>query len=155
MIIGYTSQLNGVSERKNKIVMEMAKSMLFEKGLLRSFWGEAINTTIYLINRCPTKALNNQTLFEAWSSRKPLMNHLKVFRCVCYAQILKEKRYKLEETSVRYIFLGYSSMSKGYRLYNLKTKKVLISRDVLFDEKAEGKIEGDGDLTCGLKQKSV
>jgi hypothetical protein len=74
---------------------------------------------------------------------------------VCYAQILKEKRYKLEETSVRYIFLGYSSMSKGYRLYNLKTKKVLISRDVLFDEKAEGKIEGDGDLTCGLKQKSV
>jgi len=148
LIIGYTSQLNGVSERKNKIVMEMAKSMLFEKGLLRSFWAEAINTTIYLINRCPTKALNNQTPFEAWSSRKPSMNHLKVFRCVCYAQILKEKRYKLEETSVRYIFLGY-------RLYNLKTKKVLVSRDVLFDEKAKGKIEGDGDLTCGLKKKSV
>jgi hypothetical protein len=47
VIIGYTSQLNGVSERKNKIVMKMAKSMLFEKGLLRSFWAEAINTTIY------------------------------------------------------------------------------------------------------------
>jgi hypothetical protein len=46
-------------------------------------------------------------------------------------------------------------MSKGYILYNLKTKKVLVSRDVLFDEKAEGKIKGDGDLTCGLKQKSV
>lgn len=101
--------------------MEMAKSMLFEKGLPRSFWAEAINTTIYLINRCPTKALNNQTPFETWSLRKPSMNHLKVFRCVCYAQIPKEKRYKLEETSVKYIFLGYSSMSKGYIIWKLKT----------------------------------
>lgn len=121
--------------------MEMAKSMLFEKGLLRSFWAEAINTTIYLINRCPTKALNNQTLFEAWSSRKPLMNHLKVFRCVCYAQILKEKRYKLEETSVRYIFLGYSSMSKGYRLYNLKTKKFLSAEMCCLMKKQKEKLK--------------
>ena len=63
------------------------------------------------------------------------MNHLKVFGCVCYAQVSKEIRYKIKETSVRYIFLGYSSMSKGYKLYNLKTKKVIVNKDALFDEK--------------------
>ena len=55
--VGYTPQQNGVSERNNQTVMEMAKSMLFEKGLQRSFWAEAIHTTVYLLNRCPTKAV--------------------------------------------------------------------------------------------------
>ena len=55
--VSYTPQQNGVSERNNQTVMEMAKSMLFEKGLQRSFWAEAIHTTVYLLNRCPTKAV--------------------------------------------------------------------------------------------------
>lgn len=64
------------------------------------------------------------------------MRHLKVFGCICYSQVPKEKRYKLDETSERCIFTGYSSQSNGYRLYNLKINKIVISRDVLFDEKA-------------------
>lgn len=91
---------------------------------------------MYLLNRCPTRAIWNKTLFEAWSGRKPSVNDLKIFGCVCYAQVPKEKRTKLEETSEKCIFIGYSSMSKGYRLYNLKTMKVIISRDVVFHEKA-------------------
>ena len=58
---------------------------------------------------------------------EPSMNHLKVFGCVCYAQVPKENRSKVEETSEECIFIGYSSMSKGYKLYNLKTMKVIIS----------------------------
>ncbi|TXG70553.1 hypothetical protein EZV62_005488 [Acer yangbiense] len=65
---------------------------------------------------------------------KPSVKHLRVFGCVCYAQVLKEKRYKLDETSEKCIFVGYSSQSKGYKLYSLKSKKVIISRDVLFDK---------------------
>ena len=75
------------------------------------------------------------TPFEAWSGKKPSVNNLKFFGCVCYAQVSIEKRTKLEEASERCIFIGYSSVSKGYRLYNLKTKKMIISRDV-FHEKA-------------------
>jgi hypothetical protein len=60
-----------------------------------------------------------------------------VFGSLAYAQISKEKIYKLDETSEKYIFVGYSLMSKGYKLYNLKTKKVIISRYVMFDEKAK------------------
>jgi hypothetical protein len=137
LTVSYTPQQNGVSERKNQTVMEMAKSMLHEKGLPKAFWAEAVYTVVYLMNRCPTKAVWDKTPFEAWSGRKPSIKHLKVFGCICYVQIPKEKRYKLDETSEKCIFVGYSSMSKGYRLYNLKTNKVIISRDVLFDEKAK------------------
>ena len=115
----------------------MAKSILHEKGLPKAFWAEAVYTTVYLMNRCLTKVVWDKTPFEAWSGRKPSIKHLKVFDCICYVQIPKEKRYKLDETIEKYIFVGYSLMSKGYMLYNLKTNKVIISRDVLFDEKAK------------------
>jgi hypothetical protein len=137
LIISYTPQQNGVSERKNQIVMEMAKSMLHEKGLPKTLWAEVVYTAVYLMNRCPTKAVWGKTPFEAWSGRKPSIKHLRVFGCICYAQIPKEKRYKLDETSEKCIFVGYSSISKGYRLYNLKTNKIIINQDVLFDEKAK------------------
>lgn len=133
--VGYTPQQNGVAERKNISIEEMAKSMLYEKGLPKSFWGEAVYTAVYLLNRCPTKPLENKTPFEAWSGRKPSLNHLKVFGCVCYAHVPKETRHKLDEVSEKCIFVGYSSKSKGYRLYNLQKNKVIISRDVLLDEK--------------------
>ena len=71
--------------------MEMAQSILHEKKLPKNFWAEAVYTGVYLINRCPTKVVWNQTPIEAWNGRKPSVNHLKVFGCVCYAQIPKKK----------------------------------------------------------------
>lgn len=150
LTVGYIPQQNGVSERKNQTVMEMAKSMLLEKGLPKTFWPEAVNTAVYLMNRCPTKAVWKKTPFEAWSGRTPSVNQLKFFGCVCYAQIPKQKRTKLEETSEKCVFIGYSSMSKGYRLYNLKTNKVIISRDVVFDENTSWNWEEDK-----MKEKTV
>ncbi|KAL0358315.1 UNVERIFIED_CONTAM: putative mitochondrial protein [Sesamum angustifolium] len=93
--VSYNPQQNGVSERKNRTVMEMARSMLQEKHLPKAFWAEAVYTAVYLLNR-----------------------------------------HKLEEKTEKGIFLGYSTQSKGYRIYNLKTKKLIISRDVDFDEDA-------------------
>uniref|UniRef100_A0A5B7B4M6 Retrovirus-related Pol polyprotein from transposon TNT 1-94 n=1 Tax=Davidia involucrata TaxID=16924 RepID=A0A5B7B4M6_DAVIN len=160
LTVGYTPQQNGVSERKNQTVMEMAKSILHEKGLPKSFWAEAVYTAVYLINRSPTKAVWNQTPIEAWSGRKPSIRHLKVFGCVCYAQIPKEKRSKLDETSEICIFVGYSSKSKGYRLYSLKSNKVIISRDVLFAENAkwnweENKVDKRAVITELVEEKSA
>lgn len=103
LTVGYTPQQNGVSKRKNQTVMEMVKSMVHERGLPKSFWVEAVYAAVYLINRCPTKAVWNQTPIEAWSGRKPSMRHLKIFGCVCYAQIPKEKRQKLDEISEMHI----------------------------------------------------
>ena len=63
----------------------MAKCMLLEKGIPFEFWAEVVNTAVYIFNRCPTKALNKKTHFEAYSGRKPGVKHLRVFGSLCYA----------------------------------------------------------------------
>ena len=85
--VGYAPQQNGVSERKNRTVMEMARTMLKEKGLPKTFWAEAVYTVVYLLNRLPTKAVQNKTPIEAWSGQKPSAKHLRVFDSICYAHI--------------------------------------------------------------------
>ncbi|KAI5328948.1 hypothetical protein L3X38_028345 [Prunus dulcis] len=95
---------------------------------------EAVNTSVYILNRCPTKALSKKTPFEAYGGRKPGIKHLKVFGSLCYAHVPKQQRQKLDLASKRCIFLGYGSCEKGYMLYNIETKKVIISRDVIFSE---------------------
>ena len=97
LTIAYTPQQNGVVERKNQTIMEMAKAMLYEKGLPKFFWTKVVNTTVYLLNRCPTKALLNKTLIEAWSGRKPSVRHFKVFGCLCYSEVPKERRSKMKQ----------------------------------------------------------
>ena len=62
------------------------------------------------------------------------MKYLKVSGCVWYVQVPKDKRHKLDETSKKCIFVGYNTMSKGYRLYSLRSCKVIISKEVIFDE---------------------
>ncbi|XP_073153344.1 uncharacterized protein [Henckelia pumila] len=72
----YTPQQNGVAERKNRIIVEMARSMLKAKGLPNTFWAEAVNTVVYILNKSPTKANPSKTSYEAWHKRKPEIKHL-------------------------------------------------------------------------------
>lgn len=130
----YTPQHNGVAERKNRTIMEMARSMLQTKNLPNIFWGEAVATTIYILNRSPTKEVPNLTPKEAWSGHKPSVAHLRVFGCLAYVHIPVQKRKKLDAKSQLCIFVGYSTPTKGYRFYNPETKQWIVSQDVIFDE---------------------
>ncbi|KAA3485266.1 pleiotropic drug resistance protein 3-like [Gossypium australe] len=122
----YTPKQNRVCERKNRIVLDMARCLLFESKLPSKFWAEAVNTSIYLLNKLPTYA---------------------VFSCACYALIPAEKRTKLERRVVPRIFVSYSSTKKGYRVFDPSTKKILVSRDVRFDEEKVWSWNGeDADL---------
>ena len=134
LTVSHTPQQNGVAERKNRTIVEMAKSMLHDKKMPQEYWGEAVNTAVYLMNRHPTVAVQGKTPFEAWSGRKPSVNHLRVFGSICYAHIPKKLRSKLDETSEKCVFMGYSSQTKGYRLYNLQKQKMIVCKDVLFSE---------------------
>jgi len=109
LTVAYTPQQNGVSERKNRTVMEMARSMLKEKGMSNTFWVKAVYTAVYILNKCPTKAVKDKTPIEAWSGRKPSAKHLRVFGSICYIHVLDQRRHKLEDKTIRGIFLGYST----------------------------------------------
>ena len=106
-MIPYTPQQNDVAERKNRTIMEMARYML---GNLPNFlWGEVVSIAIYILNRCPTKAVQGKTPFEAWSGRKPNISHLRVFGCEAFSYIVFEKRKKLDQRVEKCIFVGYDS----------------------------------------------
>ena len=130
----YTPHQNGVAERKNRTVMNMARCMLAAKKMPKSFWTEAVNWTFYLLNRCPTFAVKNITPQEAWSGVKPSVDHFRVWGCVAHVHVPDAKRGKLDNKSFPCIFLGVSEESKGYRLFDPKTRRIVVSKDVIFEE---------------------
>ncbi|KAL0449216.1 UNVERIFIED_CONTAM: Retrovirus-related Pol polyprotein from transposon TNT 1-94 [Sesamum latifolium] len=107
-----TLQQNGVAERKNRTIFEMARTVINEKGLPKTFWAVAVDIAVDILNRCPTKSVRNKTPYEAWTELKPSVSHFKVFGCICYAHIPAEKRTKFDEKSEKCIFIGYSSDTK-------------------------------------------
>eukprot|EP00253_Pinus_taeda_P029009 PITA_29009 len=119
----YTPQQNGVAERKNRTIMDMARSMLKAKNFPNDYWAEAVNCAAYILNRCPTKAVMNRVPEEAWSGRKQGVTHMRVFGCVAYAHIPDQLRRKLDSKGEKCLFIGYSEESKAYRLYIPSTKK--------------------------------
>ena len=134
----YTPQQNGVVERKNRTIMDMARCMMHEKGLPKSFWVEAANTAVFLLNRLPTKVVQGKTPFEVWYGHKPFVQNLKVFGCIWFTYVPKVKRDKLDKKAEVGIFIGYSTTSKAYIVFQPQTGKILIGRDVHFAEDNNG-----------------
>ncbi|KAK2442749.1 putative mitochondrial protein [Trifolium repens] len=130
----YTPQQNGVAERKNRTIMNMVRSMLSGKGIPKEFWPEAVNWSVYVQNRSPTVAVKNMTPEEAWSGFKPAVHFFKVFGCIGYVHVSDAQRKKLDNKSVKCILLGISEESKAYKLYDPVSRKVIVSRDVVFAE---------------------
>ena len=133
LTIPYNPELNGVSERMNRTLEDKARTMLLESNLDKKFWGEAILTANYLTNRSPTRALmENKTPFEMWFGRKPNLANLVIFGSLAFAHVPKEKRRKLDPRSSKCVFVGYAS--NGYRLWNPVSRKIILARNVIFDD---------------------
>lgn len=127
----YTPQQNGVAERKNRTLIEMARCMLIESGMAKTFWGEAVIMANYIQNRLPWKNVE-KTPYEIWFGTKPSIQHFKKFGSKCFVFVPDEKRRKLDAKAVEAIMVGYDLSSKAYRCYVPSTGKVVISRDVRF-----------------------
>jgi hypothetical protein len=111
----------------------MARALLKQRGMPTVFWGEAVVTTVYILNRSPTKALHGKTLYEARHGRKPTISHLRVFGCLAFAKELGHIG-KLDDKSTPGVFIGYAEGSKAYRILDLGTQRVRTTHDVVFDE---------------------
>ena len=108
--------------------------MMAAKHLSNEYWVEAVTIVVYIMNRCPTKSVNNKFPQEAWTCMNHSVSNLKVFGCVAYAHLLDELRRKLDKKGHKCISGGYLEDTKAYKLYDPVARKVIISGDVQFVE---------------------
>ena len=115
-----TPEQNGVAERMNRTIVEMARCMLAEAKLARKFWAEAVSTAVYLRNRSPTSAVKGMTPYESLTGEKPAVSNLRVFGCLAYAHIPKDERQKFDPKAKTCVLLGYGETTQAYRLYDVE-----------------------------------
>ena len=120
-----TPQWNGVSERRNRNLLDMVRSMMSHADLPLSFWGAAIISAIYVLNRTPSKSVQ-KTPHEMWTGKVPKMSFLKIWDCEAYVKVLMSG--KLEPKAERLIFVGYPKETRGYYFYNQSENKVIVAR---------------------------
>ncbi|GJT04270.1 zinc finger, CCHC-type containing protein [Tanacetum coccineum] len=133
----YTPQQNGVSERKNRTLKEMVNSMLCYSGLSDGFWGEAMLTACYLLNRVPNKR-NKVTPYELWHKKVPKLSYLRVWGCRAVVRLTDPKINNIGQRGIDCVFIGYPENSKCYRFYVIEPNdyvsvhSVIDSRDADF-----------------------
>ena len=130
----YSPQQNGVVERRNRTLLEMTRSLLKHMNVPNALWGEAVRNATYLIKRFTTRSLLGQTPYEALRNKKPNISHLKNFGCICYARTEAAGRKKLDDRSRILVHLGTEPGSKAYRFLDPKSKRIVVSRDVYFED---------------------
>ena len=144
----HTPEHNGVAERLNLIIFGAVRCMLHRARLPATFWAEAAFNAVYVRNRCPTRAVKGRTPYEVWTGHKPSIADMRVFGCLAYVHVDDAARRtgKLDGRGFPCVFLGYSTESKAWRLWNpvSKTvrKRVIVSRDVTFLEEQLVDIDG-------------
>ncbi|KAJ9560782.1 hypothetical protein OSB04_005942 [Centaurea solstitialis] len=129
-----TPQQNGVVERKNRTLVEAARSMMAHSGVPQSFWAEAVSTACYTQNRTLIVKRTGKTAYEMVEQRKPTIDYFRVFGCKCYVLNDRDDLGKFEPKSDESIFIGYSHNSKAYRVFNKRTRTILESSNVDFSE---------------------
>lgn len=137
--VAYSPQQNGIAERRNRTLMEAARTMMFAAKFDSCYWAEAVACANHVQNRLITSS-TNKTPYEMWYGEKSLMNDFHEFGSDVYAWIPGERRKKLDKKARKLKFVGYDESSKGYRLTNKDTKDVIIARDVKF-------LTSDSDIT--------
>lgn len=129
-----TPQQNGKVERKHRHLLNVAHALMFQASLPVEFWSYCALAAGYLINRTPTAVLKGKTPYEILYNKPPPMQHLKVCGCLCYVRNQKTGGDKFVSRTNKSVFLGYPFGKKGWRVYNIETGIISVSRDVIFCE---------------------
>ncbi|WVZ57430.1 hypothetical protein U9M48_007816 [Paspalum notatum var. saurae] len=130
----HAHQQNGSAERKHRHIVEVGLALLANASMPLKFWDEAFLAATYLINILPSRVINFCTPTEKLLQHKPAYDSLRVFGCACWPNLRPYNARKLAFRSTKCVFLGYSSLHKGFKCLEPSTGRVYISRDVVFDE---------------------
>ena len=127
-----TPQWHGVSERRNRTLLDMVRSMMSRTDLPISFRGYALETATFLLNRIPSKAVK-KTPYELWTGKRPGLSFLKIWGCEAYVKC--QASDKLASKSDKCLFVGYPKETKGYYVYIPSETKVLVAHNGVFLER--------------------
>ena len=143
----YTPQHNGVSERRNRTLQDMVRSMMSQTTLPKSFWDYALESAARILNMVPTKKVD-KTPYEVWHGKAPKLSYLKVWGCEALVKRdTLTKPDKLEPRSIKCIFIGYPKETMGYSFYLPSENKIFVARNAeffesnLMDQEASGSLE--------------
>jgi hypothetical protein len=120
--------------------------MIHDQGLPMNLWEEESSTTVYVQNRSPHKILGNKTLEEVFIRKKPKVGHLRIFGCIVFIHVPKEKRTNLEPSGKKGNFVGYNDTLKYYRIYIPRQRQIEIDWDVTFYEEEAFKISRESHM---------
>ncbi|GAA0152680.1 hypothetical protein LIER_11098 [Lithospermum erythrorhizon] len=112
--------------------------MLSAKKIPKILWTEAVNWTFYILKKCPTFAVKDITPQETWSGVKPSVDHLRIWVYLAHTHVPKININKLDNRSTICMFLGISEGTKCHRLFNTEIKRIIVSKDVVFEKKNTG-----------------
>ena len=126
------------------MIQEMARVMLLNKNIPQKFWAEVVNNSCHIGNRIYFRAGTKKTSYEIWRKKKPKVKYFKIFGSKCYILIDRENPRKFDAKSDEGIFLGYSTNSRAYRVFNKRTKLVIESINVVIDDTISEKDIDDG-----------
>ena len=122
-----TPRLNGLAERMNKTLVKRVRCLLSQSQLPRSFWGEALNIVVHVLNLTPCVPLEFDVPDRIWSNNEISYDYLRVFGCKAFVHIPKDKRSKLDAKTRPCVFIGYGQDKLGYRFYDSVQKKLVRS----------------------------
>jgi histone deacetylase 1/2 len=130
----HAHQQNGSAERKHRHIVEMGLSLLAHASMPLKYWDQAFLTATFLINRLPSKVINDSTPLKLLFEQTADYSSLHTFGCACWPNLRLYNTRKLQFRSKRCVFLGYCNQHKGFKCLNIATGRIYISRDVVFDE---------------------
>jgi transposase InsO family protein len=130
----HTPQQNGVAECKHRHIMEMRLSLLAQSHLSSIFWVDTFATSVFIINRLPSPIIDNVSPYFKLFNKSPYYSPFRSFGCSCFPLLRPYSTHKLMFRSKHCIFLGYSNNHRGYRYLDPISRKVYVSRHVVFDE---------------------
>ncbi|GKB11441.1 retrovirus-related pol polyprotein from transposon TNT 1-94, partial [Tanacetum coccineum] len=129
-----TPQQNGVVERRNRTLVEAARTMMIFSKAPMFLWAEAVATACYTQNRSLIHTRHNKTPYELVHDKKPDLTFFRVFGALCYPANDSENLGKFQAKADIGIFVGYAPSRKGYRIYNKRTRRLMETIHVTFDE---------------------
>jgi transposase InsO family protein len=132
--VARTPQQNGVVERKNRTVQEMARTMLMDSKLTDIFWTQTMHTTVHIQNRVMLRNNTDKTPYELWKGRLTHVKHFGVFGSKCYIKREDGRMGKFDSHVDKGVLVGYSSTKKAYKCYNLRLNKFVESINITIDE---------------------